>query len=299
MERNALIQTAENLKTELLLQEPMKNHTTYRIGGPARYFAAPETADQLWRLLCAARDAGIPSAVIGNGSNLLVPDEGYPGLVLRAPGGSIEREGDALRVPAGTLFSKAAQAALEYGLSGLEFAGGIPGTVGGAVVMNAGAYGGEVAQILQESYARDESGSVLCLSCAEHDFGYRESIYKHHSNWICEGAVFMLRPDDPAVIRARMEDYAARRREKQPLELPSAGSVYKRPSGYFAGKLIEDCGLKGYTVGGAQVSPKHAGFIVNIGGATCADVLKLMTHIEKTVFDRFGVRLEREVRLLK
>lgn len=298
MDGNALIAEAARLGVPLLEQELMKNHTTFRVGGPACWFAAPKTARQLWLLLSAARESNIPCVVIGNGSNLLAPDEGYAGLVLRTPDGVIEREGDTLRASAGTLLSKVAQAALEYGLSGMEFAGGIPGTVGGAVVMNAGAYGGEISQVLRESTARTETGDLTRLSNAGHAFGYRQSVYKSHPAWICEEASFTLHPDDPSAIRARMEDFAARRREKQPLELPSAGSVYKRPEGCFAGKLIEDCELKGFTVGGAQVSMKHAGFIVNIGGASCADVLAVMAHIEETVFLRFGVRLEREVRLL-
>lgn len=298
MDEHTLKTVAAGLCVPLLSQEPMKNHTTFRIGGPARWFAAPQTEAQFRALYLAAQDADIPCAVVGNGSNLLVSDEGFSGLVLRTPDGPAEREDDTLRVPAGALLSRVAQAALEHGLSGLEFAAGIPGTVGGAVVMNAGAYGGEIAQVLRESAAIDEAGRQLCLSLAEHRFGYRHSVYKDHPGWVCENAVFALHPDNPAAIRARMEDYAVRRREKQPLELPSAGSAYQRPKGFFAGKLIEDCGLKGCCVGGAQVSVKHAGFIVNTGGATCVDVLALMEHIEQTVYARFGVRLEREVRLL-
>lgn len=298
MDELRLKQAAAELQIPLLEREPMKNHTTFRIGGPARFFAAPQTAEQFYLLLKEAGETQIPCTVVGNCSNLLVADEGFAGLVLRTPSGPVKQAGDTLCAPAGVLLSSLAQFALERGLSGLEFAGGIPGTVGGAVVMNAGAYGGEISKVLCESTARDGQGTMLHLDNPSHHFGYRESIYKEHPTWVCEGAVFSLHKDDSAAIRARMEDYAVRRREKQPLELPSAGSIYKRPEGHFAGKLIEDCGLKGYAVGGAQVSPKHAGFIVNTGGATCKDVLKVMEHVEEAVYTRFGVRLEREVRLL-
>ena len=299
MDERGLCAAARTLGVPLLENEPLALYTTFRIGGPARFFARPGTMAALRALRLAARACGVPCAVVGNGSNLLVPDEGFPGLVLRTADGPAVREGNALRAPAGALLSRVALTALEEGLTGLEFAHGIPGTVGGAVVMNAGAYGGEIAQVLQSSAASDGEGNVLSLTREQHRFGYRRSVYKDQPGWLCEEAVFVLTPGDRPAIRGRMDDLAARRREKQPLDRPSAGSVYKRPEGMFAGKLIEDCGLKGCAVGGAQVSEKHAGFIVNRGGATCADVLALMDRIEETVFARFGVRLEREVRVLR
>lgn len=296
---NLLEQRAHALGVELLENVPLASLTTFRIGGPARWLARPQTTAELRALRAAAAEAGIRCALIGNGSNLLAADEGFDGLILKLPEGEIERRGDTLCASGGTLLSRLAAAALEAGLTGLEFASGIPGTVGGAVVMNAGAYGGEIAQVLASAEASDAQGRCFTLDAAAHRFGYRRSVYKEHPDWVCERACFALTPGDPALIRARMEEMAARRREKQPLDKPSAGSTYKRPEGYFAGRLIEDAGLKGYTVGGAQVSEKHAGFIVNLGGATCADVLALMEHIEAEVAARFGVTLEREVRLLR
>ena len=191
-----------------------------------------------------------------------------------------------------------AQAALHAGLTGAEFAAGIPGTVGGGVFMNAGAYDGEMSGIVTRSVYMDENGGSCALSGAEQAFGYRTSIYKQHPEWVIIEAECLLKPGDPAEIRAKMDDFARRRREKQPLNFPSAGSTFKRPEGYFAGRLIEGAGLKGASVGGAQVSEKHAGFVINHGGATCADVTALIEHIQKTVFDRFGVHLECEVRTI-
>jgi len=299
MNENSFLKRAAELGTPVLEYEPLSRYTTFRIGGPARFLARPAGPAALRALRLAAAECGLPCVILGNGSNLLAADEGYPGVVLRTPDGPAVREGDVLRVPAGALLSRAAQTALEQGLTGLEFAHGIPGTAGGAAVMNAGAYGGEIAQVLCGSAASDETGRAFDLGAAEHAFGYRRSVYTAHPDWLCESVSFALTPGDPAAIRARMDELAARRREKQPLEYPSAGSVYKRPEGHFAGRLIEDCGLKGRAVGGAQVSEKHAGFIINTGDATCADVLALMALVEKAVYERFGVRLEREIRLLK
>lgn len=278
--------------------EPLSRHTTFHIGGPARYFAMPQTAEQTAVLLDHARETGLRYAVIGNGSNLLVPDEGYDGLVIRTPEGEPRWSGREVAVPAGYSLARLSAQAAERGLGGLTFAQGIPGTVGGAVVMNAGAYGGEIRDTLVGSLYHGPDG-VRRLSAEEHDFSYRHSSYSDHPERTVLEAVFCLVPADRTQLAAEMADYALRRREKQPLEYPSAGSTFKRPAGHFAGKLIEDAGLKGFSVGGAQVSEKHAGFVINRGGATCADVLALMEQVQKTVYERFGVMLEPEVKLLR
>ena len=279
--------------------EPLCNHTSFRIGGPARWFALPETGEQLAALLAFARENGIKCAVIGNGSNLLVPDEGYNGLVIRTPEGQpCWKEDGTVTVLSGYSMSRLSAEAAKRGLAGLTFAQGIPGTVGGAVAMNAGAYGGEIAQTLVSSRCVTPEG-LRTLEGEEHKLSYRHSVYSEQRDWVCVEATFRLTPADPEQLAAEMADYAQRRRDKQPLEWPSAGSTFKRPEGFFAGKLIEDAGLKGFTVGGAQVSEKHAGFVINKGGATCADVLSLMEQVSERVFAQFGVRLEPEVKILK
>ena len=282
----------------LMENEILSRHTTFHIGGPARFFAMPQTAAQTAALLDYAREAGLCHTVIGNGSNLLVPDEGYAGLVIRMPEGEPAWDGNEVTVSAGFSLARLSAQAAERGLGGLTFAPGIPGTVGGAVVMNAGAYGGEIRDTLMGSVCYTPQG-IRRLSAAEHGFSYRHSVYSDHSAWIVLEAAFRLVLADREQLAAEMADFALRRREKQPLEYPSAGSAFKRPAGNFAGKLIEDAGLKGFAVGGAQVSEKHAGFVINRGGATCADVLALMEHVQHTVYERFGVMLEPEVRLLR
>lgn len=283
----------------LLRKEPLSNHTSFRIGGPARWFAMPETAEQLAALLDFVAAQDIRCAVIGNGSNLLVPDEGYDGLVIRTPEGTpCWKEDGTVTVLAGYSMSRLSAEAAKRGLAGLTFAQGIPGTVGGAVVMNAGAYGGDIAQTLVSSRCITPGG-LTTLEGEAHKLSYRHSVYSEQPHWVCVEATFRLRPADPAQLAAEMADYAQRRRDKQPLEWPSAGSTFKRPEGHFAGKLIEDAGLKGFTVGGAQVSEKHAGFVINKGGATCADVLSLMEQVSDRVFAQSGVRLEPEVKILR
>jgi len=278
--------------------EPLSNHTSFRIGGPARLFALPENTRQLTALLVFALGHDLHYAVIGNGSNLLVPDEGFDGLVIRTPEGEPRWEGTQVTVPAGYSMSRLSLEAARRGLAGLTFAQGIPGTVGGAVVMNAGAYGGQISDTLVSTRCITPDG--LCvLTGEEHKLSYRHSVYAEHPHWVCAEATFCLQPGDKEVLAAEMADFAQRRRDKQPLEWPSAGSTFKRPEGHFAGKLIEDAGLKGFTVGGAQVSEKHAGFVINKGGATCADVLQLMEQVSNIVYDKFGVRLEPEVKILK
>ncbi len=282
----------------LLESEPMARHTTFRIGGPAELMALPSSEEEVLFALRSARGLGIPAVVIGNGSNLLVRDGGIPGLtvVLGERFSAVEISGNEIFAQAGAPLARLAAAAQRAGLSGLEFASGIPGTVGGGTAMNAGAYGGELSQVLVSACVL-EGDSVLELSLAEMEMGYRTTRPLRRGG-IMLGARFRLTSDDPAAIAERMRDLNARRRDKQPLELPSAGSVFKRPVGNFAGALIEGAGLKGTRVGGAMVSEKHAGFIVNTGGATAADVLALVRHIQAVVREKYAVDLEMEVRVL-
>ena len=291
---------------ELRADEPMSRHTTFRLGGPAALMALPKSVSEAKAVLGAARKAGVEPFFLGNGSNLLVADSGYPGFVVKLAGEFEEicpepfpQNGKhLLRAGGAVLLSKLSNRAQELGLAGLEFAGGIPGSVGGAVTMNAGAYGGEMVQVLELVTFLDETGEVCILPVSECGFGYRKSIFSDRKCLILK-ARFHLEQGDPATIRARMEELAAKRKEKQPLEYPSAGSMFKRPPGHFAAALIDQCGLKGLTVGGAQVSEKHAGFVVNRGGATCADVLELVRQVKEEVLRQTGVELEMEVKVLK
>lgn len=270
--------------------EPMSRHTSFGIGGPAEVFLRPHTRDELIQILEQAPDA----FVFGNGTNLLVSDAGIRGVAVTTAGiRTLERLDEThISCECGALMSQVSSFAWKLGLGGLEFAAGIPGTVGGALCMNAGAYGGEMSQVITSSECLSD-GRVS--TATGHSFGYRDSIYKKNPKLVALSAVFSLVPGDSENIRGRMDDFAARRKAKQPLEWPSAGSVFKRPPGGFAGTLVERCGLKGYSVGGAQVSEKHAGFIINRGGATCGDVIKLIEHIQKTVLENTGVSLDTEV----
>ncbi len=283
---------------KILQHQPLAPYTSFRIGGPARLLALPEKEAELSGLLQFVHAYAVPLRILGGGSNVLIPDEGIDALVVRLPAdGGIRVEGRNITVAAGCSKAALAQAAASAGLSGLEFAHGIPGTVGGGIRMNAGAYGGEMCGVVQSVTALDPQGQAHFLVNEELKFSYRHSFFSENPGWIITSAKFMLMPDDPEVIYARMRELAARRREKQPLEYPSAGSVFKRPEGYFAGKLIEDAGLKGLTIGGAQVSQKHAGFIINRGGATAQDVRRLVSEIQETVYVRFGVKLECEIEM--
>ncbi|MBP3311590.1 MAG: UDP-N-acetylmuramate dehydrogenase [Butyricicoccus sp.] len=301
MDYRLFLEKTQPYKKELGLieREPMSRHTTFQIGGAAEIFVQPRNLGAFMTALQAARESGLPLTVIGRGSNLLVRDEGVPGVVLCTCGmNGVRVEGRRVIAEAGASMAQLAQAALRAGLTGAEFAAGIPGTVGGGVFMNAGAYDGQMADIVTRSVFMDGEGGSWSLTGEEHAFGYRASVYKQHPDWVIIEAECVLKPGDPAEIRAKMDDFARRRREKQPLNFPSAGSTFKRPEGYFAGRLIEDAGLKGASVGGAQVSEKHAGFVINHGGATCADVTALIEHIQKIVLEQFGVKLECEVRLI-
>ncbi len=285
---------------ELREDEPMSRHTTFRIGGPAALMALPRTVGEAKAAVKAARALEVEPFFLGNGSNLLAADGGYPGFVVKLAGDfdQIREVNRGLEAGSAVLLSRLSNALLGRGLTGLEFAGGIPGSVGGAVTMNAGAYGGEVAQVLESATFLDESGEVRTLPAPECGFGYRKSVFSDRKCLILK-ARFHLEQGGPAAIKARMEELAAKRREKQPLEYPSAGSMFKRPPGHFAAALIDQCGLKGLAVGGAQVSEKHAGFVVNRGGATCADVLELVRQVKEEVLRQTGVELEMEVKVLK
>lgn len=295
-----LIAFAKENQIAVLQNEPMREHTTFRIGGPAKLFATVNE-EQLALLIRKAEELYIPYIVVGNGSNLLVSDAGYPGLIIKIADAPVRMlDSCTLEASAGTSLARLAVAAADAGLTGLEFAHGIPGTVGGAVMMNAGAYDGQISDVLVSSCCYDGAErQFLKLEKDAHLFTYRHSSYMEHPCRVVTSAIFRLQPGNKDAIRAKMSELNSRRREKQPLEFPSAGSTFKRPEGHFAGKLIEDCGLKGYRIGGAQVSEKHAGFVINAGGATCQDVVQLMEYIEQQVYQRFAIRLEREVRVIE
>lgn len=285
--------------TNALLNEPMKNHTTFRIGGPADYFVTPDSLDGVSRVIALANETGIPYFIMGNGSNLLVSDDGYRGMIIHIGKkfSKIEHIGDTLIAQAGVPLAAVAKEALNQGLTGFEFAGGIPGTLGGAVSMNAGAYGGEMKHVLLSVKAIAPDGSILEIDAKDMRLGYRTSIFSQQDYLVAE-AVIGLKPGNVLEISNRMEELALARKTKQPLEYPSAGSTFKRPEGYFAGKLIQDSGLRGYQVGGAQVSDKHCGFVINAKDATSKDVVQLMRDVIDKVQQQFGVTLEPEIKLL-
>ena len=278
--------------------ESMKKHTTFRIGGNADYFLIPENTSELQSAIKICRANNIPYFILGNGSNILVSDKGIEGAVISTEKlNTIEVYEDTIYAQAGAKLSKTASIAAENSLSGFETLSGIPGTVGGAVFMNAGAYGGEIKDVALEVYAIDENGNEKTFSNSECNFGYRSSVFSS-GEYIITGAKFRLRTKDKDQITAQMRDYAERRRDRQPLSFPSAGSTFKRPEGYFAGKLIQDSGLRGFAIGGAAVSEKHCGFVVNTGNATCSDVVNLIDYIKKCVYEKFGVMLHEEVRII-
>ena len=279
--------------------EMMSRHTTFRIGGPVSLMALPVNGEELAAALRAAEECGIQPFFLGNGSNLLVADEGADIFVLKSVEGlgKMRIDGERITAESGVLMSRLANFAKENGLTGLEFAHGIPGSVGGGVCMNAGAYGGEMSQVINKVTCVTKTGELLELDGADCEFSYRHSVFSDGSMMVLS-AEFLLRKGDPKEISAVMEELAARRREKQPLEYPSAGSAFKRPTGHYAAALIEQCGLKGLRVGGAQVSEKHSGFIINRGGATCADVLALMEEVKTQVYAKSGVMLEPEVKFI-
>jgi UDP-N-acetylmuramate dehydrogenase len=283
----------------VLLNEPMSRHTTFRIGGPADYFLMPKTEEQVKEVLEICTENQLPFFLLGNGSNLLVSDSGYRGVVIQLYRNfsAVEIEGTTLYVKAGCLLSTASRAAMEAGLTGMEFAGGIPGTLGGGVVMNAGAYGGEMKDVLESVKVLTQEGKFLTLQADRLAMGYRTSLIKKKGYIVLEAAL-KLAPGDREEIRQRMRELTKLRTGKQPLEFPSAGSTFKRPEGYFAGKLIMDAGLRGYRVGGAMVSEKHCGFVINVENATAEDVKQLIGDVQETVREKFGVTLEPEIKFL-
>ena len=278
--------------------EPMRLHTTFRVGGPADVYAEPEDEWELRELLDTCEAAGTPYLLIGHGSNLLIGDGGFRGTVicLGKAFSDIAVDGEVITARAGALLSAVANTALEHGLTGMEFASGIPGSVGGALVMNAGAYGGEIRDILLSADILEMDGSADRTDADGLELGYRSSNISALGRTVL-GASFRLKKGDPAEIEAKMKDLNGRRKDKQPLEYPSAGSTFKRPEGYFAGKLIEDAGLKGFSIGGAQVSEKHAGFVINKDNATAKDILDLIREVQRRVFENAGVCLETEIRM--
>lgn len=287
---------------DILKDEPMRRHTTFAIGGPADFFIQPKTRRELAGALSVLRERGIPFLLLGNGSNMLVADAGIRGAVVcttELDEVRIGEDGYTLTAEAGALLGRVARRAQRAGLTGAEFAGGIPGSVGGAVFMNAGAYDGQMAGVVEQTEYLDEAGETHTLTGEEHGFAYRGSVFRAHPDWTVVRSTLRLQPGDPAAILDKMNDFAQRRRDKQPLNFPSAGSTFKRPEGYFAGRLIEDAGLKGVSVGAAQVSEKHAGFLINRGGATCDDMLRLIELVQQRVREQFGVQLECEVRIIR
>ena len=286
-------------ETRIYKEEPMKKHTTFRVGGNADYFIVPKTIEEVKNVVALCKETDMPYYILGNGSNLLVSDKGYRGVIIQIykEMNEICIEGDQIKVQAGALLSKIGSAALEASLTGFEFASGIPGTIGGAVVMNAGAYGGEMKDVLEEVTALTPEGEAIVLRKEELELGYRTSIIAKKDYIVLE-AKLKLEKGEKDAIKGRMDELKLQRTTKQPLEYPSAGSTFKRPEGYFAGKLIQDAGLRGFQVGGAQVSEKHCGFVINKDHATAADVWELMCQVRAIVKEKFGVELEPEVKRL-
>lgn len=294
----------------VLTDEPMDGHTTFKVGGPADYFVVPDSVQSVVDVISLCKKTGTQCFVIGRGSNLLVTDKGYRGVIVciydtlddvktEFAGKSDDSDDEyaIITAGAGIMLSKLAKTAAQSELTGLEFAGGIPGTLGGAVAMNAGAYGGEIKDCIQSAVVVDDEQNVITLTKEQLELGYRESIVKQ-KGYIVLSATFKLKKGDAAQIIATMNDFNARRRDKQPLEHPSAGSTFKRPQGMFAGKLIQDSGLAGYRVGGACVSDKHCGFVVNDNGGSAADIMQVIKDVQRTVKDKFDVELEPEVRII-
>ena len=285
-------------KGKLLINEPMKNHTTFKTGGNADYFVTPSDFDELCGIIALAKEKNIPFIVIGNGSNLLVLDNGIRGIVICTCGlKDLSLDNTEITADCGVSMAALSAFARENGLSGLEFASGIPGTVGGGIVMNAGAYGGSLSDCAVETLCVDKEGNFKTFKGEEHNFGYRQSAFSG-GEYIVLQSKFDLHHGKSEEIFQLTKELNTRRKEKQPLDKPSAGSTFKRPEGYFAGKLIEDSGLKGFRIGGACVSEKHAGFVVNDRNGTAKDVLSVIEHCQKTVFEKFGVKLETEVKII-
>lgn len=292
---------ASKIGEEYIIENvPMAEHSSFKAGGSADLMVMPQSINQLKDVLQILSGGDYPYMILGNGSNILVKDGGYRGIMVKMGSAfdSVQIDGSRVICGAGTLLSVAAKAAANAGLTGLEFASGIPGSIGGAVFMNAGAYDGEIKLVLEKARIISKDGTQdRYMTADELDMGYRHTAL-HESGDIAVEAVFKLEEGNVEEIKAKIADLTARRNSKQPVQFPSAGSFFKRPTGYFAGKLVQDAGLKGLTVGGAQVSELHSGFVINIGGATATDILQLMEIVQQTVMDKFGVMLEPEVRII-
>ncbi len=295
------IKTLRETLTEeqVLTDEPMARHTTFRIGGKADVFVLPASIDELLEVLQLTKRYSVPLTVLGNGSNVLVRDGGIRGAVVSfgKPFSHMEREGSRIRAEAGATLGTVSLFAASHALSGLEFAVGIPGSLGGAVFMNAGAYDGEMSRVVSGAVIVTPEGEIRRYRAEEMDFGYRHSVFQQNGHIICE-IELALEKGEPVAIQEKMAEFTRRRMEKQPLDKPSAGSTFKRPPGLFAGTLIDEAGLKGFSVGGAQVSEKHAGFVINKGGATAADVLALIEEVQRRIEEKNGVRLTPEIRIV-
>lgn len=285
----------ENIK----IDEMMSKHTSFKIGGPADFLVTPGSRDELCLLIIALNKSKVPYFIMGNGSNLLVRENGIRGVVIKLFDNfdEINIDGEIIKAEAGALLSRIAKFALDNGLAGFEFASGIPGTLGGAVVMNAGAYTGEMKDVIIKTEYMDKQGNICELTGDMHEFGYRKSILQKNGGIVTVSQIKLCK-GDKIQIKATMDNFTGKRREKQPLAMPSAGSVFRRPEGYFAGKLIEDCGMSGESIGGAQVSTKHCGFIINTGNATANDVINLINKIQNKVKEKFNVSLETEIKFV-
>lgn len=283
---------------DVAIDEPMKKHTSFKVGGTADILVTPQSYQQVVDVIKLCNENQVPYYIVGKGSNLIVKDGGFRGIIIKLTKlDNIKVESDTIIVQCGADLSKVSEAALEGRLVGFEFACGIPGTVGGAVTMNAGAYDGEIKNVIQSALVVDKQGNLIDLNKEQLELGYRMSAVQKHGYTVLE-VTFKLKPGEYENIKARIDELTKKREDKQPLEYPSAGSTFKRPEGHFTGKLIEECSLKGYNIGGAQISEKHAGFIINSGDATAADILNLIAHIQSTVKGRFGVELHPEVRII-
>jgi UDP-N-acetylmuramate dehydrogenase len=297
---NIMKNTIEQLKDIMALEnikvnEPMKNHTSFKVGGPADLFLMPQSLKELKKALEIARASQKPVYVMGNGTNLIVRDGGFEGIIIQTKGlNRVRINGDTITAEPGISLRNLADAALAEALTGLEFASGIPGSLGGAVTMNAGAYGGEMKQVITGISVLTEDDNIRRIPASQCEFGYRSSILQKH-DWVLVEVELQLEKGSPEAISEKMIDLNTQRQQKQPLDYPSAGSTFRRPEGYFAGKLVQDAGFKGYTIGGAQVSEKHSGFVINKGGATAADILNLIKTIQAGVKEQFGVDLKTEV----
>lgn len=300
MDLDAVIYELEKIFDEknVKYNEPMKNHTSFRVGGPADIFIIPEKAWQVISAIKLFKENNIPFFIMGNGTNIVVRDGGFKGAVIKLTSlNNISVEGNKIKAQSGAFLSNVSMEALKNSLKGMEFASGIPGTVGGAVTMNAGAYGPEIKDVIESAVLCDYDGNLFCFNRDELELSYRHSIVQK-GNYIVLEAVFALEKGDSTAIRSRMEELNRRRADKQPLNYPSAGSTFKRPEGHFAGKLIEDAGLKGYSIGGAKVSEKHAGFIINYNNATARDIIELIKKVQEIVNEKFGVLLEPEIKII-